>query len=173
MHRFRTLPELCAAIRENRHAVAREVVDAWDRIGVEEPWLRLPDDLDHDHLPDLIDALAEVALCTFFHPGAFERKLGLAIRHGEDRRSDGFDEPLLFREYHLLRRGLWRHIRRNCDDASRGAEAILRIDAVITHATAASLRGFHRNELEAMGTWDDVIERLKGELPVNGLRPKT
>lgn len=46
---------------------------------------------------------------------------------------------MLFREYHLLRQGLWKHLKRaNLEDAT---ETIIRIDSEITMATAVSLHG--------------------------------
>lgn len=124
-------------------ALAVGVVSDWDTLATNSPWLNVPQPLDEDGLAELIRLLAEAAREreSGSRKGASRQLIRAALRHGRERRDDGFSEDLLFREYHLLRRGLWERLSDIGPDEA--GEAILRIDAEITMATAASMHGFH------------------------------
>lgn len=92
-------------------------------------------------------------------------KVWAAVEHGVTRRKDGYDEPLLIAEYHLLRRALWDYVRRNTRPGE-ALEVITRIDTAISLATMASIRGYHRPELEARGNWSDALRKLIEESPL-------
>lgn len=98
--------------------------------------------IDENDLVALICRLGEAALTRETGAGKPRRELiRAAIQHGRERRTDGFTEEMLFLEYHLLRRGLWNELRRRNPELA--SETIMRIDAEISMATCASLRGFH------------------------------
>jgi hypothetical protein len=150
--------------------IAQHVVDDWYGIREREPWLGLPADLDQDHLPDLIEALANVALRTYF---AVEWRAPLvwdAVKHGEDRRASGYEENLIYREYTQLRTVLWHEIRNRHAGSGKASAAVLRLDAAITLALGGSLRGFYRRTLEASGDWPAAVERLIEEFSFRGTR---
>ncbi len=70
---------------------------------------------------------------------------------------------LLYREYHLLRTFLWEWIRARWGAMGDAHEAILLLDAAITLATSASLRGYHRATLEARNRWPEALDELTRE----------
>ncbi len=84
-----------------------------------------------------------------------------AMDHGRERARDGFSDDLLFREYYLLRRALWQSLRQL--NPGEAADTILRIDAEITMASAASLHGLH-----ASGSRDcdeALVDRIASRWP--------
>ncbi len=129
----------------------------WDAIAASAAWLDVPQPMDEDGLSDLIRLLAEAARDRERgEEGASKALIRAALIHGRERRGNGFSEDLLFREYHLLRRGLWERLREvGPRDA---ADAILRIDAEITMATAASLHGFHTEGTPTVD--EELVEQL-------------
>lgn len=125
--------------------VAAGVVRDWRSLAEQFHWTR--DSIDEDHLAELICKLGEAALAR--ESGSLDASRELvraALQHGRDRHDDGFSEEMLFREYHLLRRGLWEQLKRKNPEGA--AETIMRIDSEITMATSASLQGFHRSHAE-------------------------
>lgn len=118
------------------------VVRKWQGMAQSFGWAEDHDPIDEDHLVELIQRLAEAAIAR--EEGAVDackELVSSAFQHGRARRVDGFSEDMVFREYHLLRLGLWEELRsRNTEHA---AETIMRVDVEITMATAASLQGFH------------------------------
>ena len=126
-------------LRDNADALAMEMVADWNRIGIQEPWHRIPPNMDHDHLPDIIRRLAEASLLTFFAEEP-RRALGwVAVQHGQHRFSFGVTEEIVGREYELLRWTMWQKLKAQAD-TSTASEAIIRIDSGISFALGASLR---------------------------------
>lgn len=153
----------CDAIDSNADELVTEVIDGWGKIATAEPWLSLPSTVSHDHLADLLHALAHAALCELHDPGARRRLVERGAQHGEDRLLEGFSEELLYREYHLLRTFLWDWIRRRWGTLPDAHDAILLLDSAITLATSASLRGYHRQTLEKQGRWPGALTELIDE----------
>lgn len=128
--------------------LAAAVVRDWTSLADSSPWAETVEPIDEDHLADLIRCLGEAALARQTGAGGPSKSLiRAAIQHGRDRSADRFTEEMLFREYHLLRRGLWEELKRR--DVGLAAETIVQIDAEITLATAASLHGFHLGQTDA------------------------
>jgi hypothetical protein len=85
--------------------------------------------------------------------------LHVAARHGETRLKQGFTEAILFEELYLLRQAIWRYIRDRQDrPASLASEAIIRIDAILSLAGKASLRGFHQPTYVKRGEWPKAVD---------------
>lgn len=150
----------CEAIDAQADELVAEIIDGWGKIAKSEPWLALPATVGHDHLADLLQALAHAALCELRDKGARRWLVERGAQHGEDRLLEGFSEELLYREYHLLRTFLWDWIRRRWGSLPDAHNAILLLDAAITLATSASLRGYHRHTLERRGRWPLALEEL-------------
>lgn len=155
--------EACEAIDGQADHLVHRVIDQWGKLGSAQPWLSLPAQVTHDHLADLLKALAQAALCTLNDPAARRRLVDRAGQHGIDRHVEGFSEELLYREYHLLRTFLWEWIRQQWGHRDDAHRAILLLDAAITLATSASLRGYHRPTLEARGEWPAAMDELVNE----------
>ena len=153
----------CRAIESEADQLVSQVIDHWGKIGVDEPWLSLPATVSHDHLADLLKALANAALCSLREASSRRWLVERGAQHGLDRHVEGFSEELLYREYHLLRTFLWEWIRVRWGTVGDAHEAILLLDAGITLATSASLRGYHRATLEARGRWPGALEELIDE----------
>lgn len=86
-----------------------------------------------------------------------------AARHGEERRTQGLDTEVIFREYHFLRVSLWQYLQNLVDDEGSRLKAISRVDMAISIASRASLYGHHRPELEEAGDWPERVIRLADE----------
>ncbi len=165
------MPEL-ESIRTHLHdetpRIVRWLLDCWTSICTTEPWLVLPPDLDQDHLPQLVRDLADAALADGESDDARRRLVWTAVEHGAQRRRCGFAENLIYTEYHLLRRTLWRYLRERFPESPGTVEAILRIDAAITISSSGSLLGFHRDTLEQVGRWPQGVQKV---LDDHELRP--
>ena len=159
---------LCETMKANARAVATAIVEHWGTITESEPWHALPEDLDHDHLPDLIRALAGAALCTEFDRELCGEVVDVSAKHGRHRADEGFDDALIYREYHLLRRALWDHLKSEHGENATVFYATMRLDALVSLANAASLHGLNRDRLDADGRWPAALEELLADWPLPG-----
>lgn len=146
----------------------QQLVAEWERVEDEEPWASVPTEDRLDHLPETIQRLTEAALVHPTDPEAHRKCVRDAAIHGEHRREHGFAEPVLFKEYEILREALWRYVRGITDDPDARLEAITRLDTAITLASRASLYGFHRRTLEEQGQWPEKLETLISKSPFLG-----
>jgi len=168
-----TLKETARVIAANADQLARTVVGDWGSIIEREPWLALPAVIDQDHLPDLIRCLADCAVGREFDRGACRGLIDTAASHGHSRYILGVDENILFREYHLLRHGIWNHLRDDYGASEEMVPVITRFDAGITLSTRASLHGYHRATHEHTGRWPDVLGTLLDEWMAGRSRDRT
>lgn len=148
------------AMEERAAALATRIAETWTERSVEVLGAPLPKELDLDSLPELIRMLARAA---YSGPGdaAPEELVRIAIKHGVDRRASGYADNIIFREYHLLRRYLWDELRKSDQGQDAVVGAILRIDAAMTTATAASAHGFHLEDKEI--DQERLVKRLVKE----------
>ncbi|HEX6587985.1 MAG TPA: hypothetical protein VF039_03100 [Longimicrobiales bacterium] len=135
------------AMEARAAALATRIAETWQERAVEVLGAPLPKELDLDSLPELIRTLARAAYSGADDP-APEELIRVAIKHGVDRRSSGYADNIVFREYHLLRRYLWDELKKSEQAQDAIVAAILRIDAAMTTATAASAHGFHLEDKE-------------------------
>lgn len=156
------MQQLATYLAENADGIARDIMQDWNELGEQQPWRRVPEYLDQDHLPDMIRALARAALASFFELDARREVVRVAALHGEHRFEQGASEEILSREYELLRWSLWRRLRAQASshDAS---QAIIRIDSALTLGHGASLRGYHRAHIELGGDWQETLEQYVQE----------
>ena len=155
------MKQICESIKNE----ADRILELWEEIARQDPWLDLPRKHRIDGLPEVVVGIAEASLCDPFDRESHRRKIVAAMEHGRERRKQGLEDALIFTEYHLLRQAMWRFIRDGFDPR-RGVEAITRIDTAITLATIASLRGYHAQELEARGNLNEAIEQLTDQSPL-------
>jgi hypothetical protein len=154
------------AICEDIKQHVSEVLLEWEELVREQPWFSLPADHRIDSLPDVVVGLVEAALCNPFDEAAHRRKVEAAAEHGFHRREQEIPESLIFTEYHLLRLAIWRYLGRRHPPSDRINQAMLRIDGAITVATNASLWGYHRTEIEALGKWEEGVARITSSAPM-------
>lgn len=137
-----------------------EVVAEWERLVREEPWYSLPAAERIDNLPDVVVGLVEASLCRPLDEEAHRRKIEEAAQHGRARRTQGIPEHLMPTEYHLLRRALSRYLIQKFGSSDHVTKAILEFDTAISVATNASMWGYYREEIEAIGKWEAGMERI-------------
>lgn len=164
MHGTEAVSDLRHALCDDPNVLVPEILAEWQGIAQEEPWLELPEQHRFNSLPDVTYGLLDVALCRTDDPAAIREKLDAAASHGWTRREQGFPQELVLTEYYLLREAIWRVLRRRWPDEA--AEAVFRVDTVLSVATRASLAGYHRAELEALGRWPAALERLVASSPL-------
>lgn len=157
---------LCETLKTNAQEVATDIVRRWGVIAENEPWQTLPPGLGQDHLPSLIESLADASLCTEFDQELCREVVHDSAKHGRHRGDDGFDETLLYREYHLLRRGLWHRMKEEHGETRAVFYATLRIDALVSLANSAALHGLNWSFLEEAGRWPEVLDELLDEWPL-------
>jgi hypothetical protein len=129
------------------------VLAEWEAVSREEPWHIQPQRYGPDSLHETIRAVLDVALGDGGDKAASERLVRSAAAHGDQRRVQGVGDDALLREYHALRAALWRYLRRAPIRSSEALTAILRVDVVITVATTAALRGYHRSDMPPTPEW--------------------
>ena len=145
------------AIEERAAALATRIAETWQERSVEVLGAPLPKELDLDSLPELIRTLARAAYAGPDEP-APEELVRVAFKHGVHRRSSGYADNVVFREYHLLRSYLWDELKKSDHPQDAIVGAILRIDAAMTAATAASAHGFHLEDKEI--DQEKLVKRL-------------
>lgn len=157
------MEQLAQYLATNADEIADDMVGAWQEVGEREPWHRVPENLDQDHLPEMIRELARTALADFFAPDARRELVRVGAIHGEHRFQQGVAEEILSREYEMLRFSLRNRLRRHAD-AQRASEALIRLDSAMTLAHGASLRGFHRDHIATKpGRYEAELERYAAE----------
>ncbi|HET9982555.1 MAG TPA: hypothetical protein VFQ38_03175 [Longimicrobiales bacterium] len=159
--------ELGLLIQESAATLAKQVLEDWREVGRKEKWLALPESITYDSLPEVLQAIAAVALVTPFTAAACRTLVGFAAEHGETRQREGFPESLIYTEYQLLRRSLWEFVHDRIEPEA-AVDAIMRVDAVLSLGTLASLRGFHRPTYEARNAWPRTLDELAKEWPLFG-----
>jgi hypothetical protein len=92
--------------------------------------------------------------------------------HGSSRRQQGIGMDLVLREFDTLRH-VMNAVLRGLSSAAP-SELASRLDFAITTASLASLRGYHRDEFDALGQWPSTLDDLlRAENPwaVAGVAP--
>lgn len=157
--------KLLKLILDNAESIAEEIVEEWREIGRDEVWLSLPPNMDFDHLPEVLRALARATFAPEVDRSLARQLTGESAKHGSDRHEQGFQESYLYTEYMLLRRSTWELFQEHLK-AREAYGAIVRADALISLSTLACLRGFHRVTYEERGDWPATLDRLVGEWPL-------
>jgi hypothetical protein len=133
------------------------ILDEWERLSQEEPWHIHPERYGLDSLHETIRAVLDVALGDGGDKAATERLVRAAAAHGDQRRVQGVGDDAVLREYHALRATLWRYLLRAPMPSTEALTAIFRVDVVITIATTAALRGFHRSDMPPTPDWAESL----------------
>ena len=136
------------------------ILAEWEQLSREEPWHIQPERYGLDSLHEAIRAVLDVALGDGGDKAATERLIRAAAAHGDQRRVQGVGDDALLREYHALRAALWRYLLNAPMPAAEALTAISRVDVVITIATTAALRGFHRSDMPPTPDWAENLLRF-------------
>lgn len=156
------MKRICEHLKANVSSILLE----WERLVKAEPWYSLPPDHRIDSLPDVIIGLVNASLCDPKDLEAHRQQVVAACEHGEHRRQQGIPEHLILTEYHLLRQAIWYYLIGEMGAQHTVVDAIMRIDSAITTATNASMWGYHRSEIEALGEWEKGIDRIIRTAPL-------
>jgi hypothetical protein len=163
------MPILCDALEDN----IAEIVEEWKRLTSRPPWATLTPSQWVDHLPPLLHAMIDGVVCGSGSHEARRKVVQSAVRHGSHRRALGVPLDTIFEEYYQLRTATW-HLLTTRAGAQLGqgiVGEILRLDAAIGIATLASLRGYHRPEVEKTREWKEVIDGLVEDWEQTSLTP--
>jgi len=125
----------------------------WESLCREEPWHIHPERYGIDSLHEAIRGVLDVALGDGGDKEASERLVRAAAAHGDQRRVQAVPDDELLREYHALRTALWRYLNQAPMPPLEAVTAIARVDVVITIATTAALRGYHRSDMLPTPEW--------------------
>jgi hypothetical protein len=154
------------AICEHIKGHVSDVLVEWEQLVRDQPWYSLPAGHRIDSLPDVIVGLVEASLCAPTDIESHRQQVSAATTHGWHRRQQGIPDHLLLTEYHLLRQAIWYYLVGQFGSSDQITEAIMRIDLAITVATNASMWGFYKAEIEALGKWDEGMERIVSTSPL-------
>ena len=135
------------------------ILSAWEAVSADEPWHVHPERYGLDSLHEAVRAVLDVALGDGGDEQASERLVRAASAHGDQRRVQNAGDDAVLREYHALRAALWRYLRQLSIPANEALTAISRIDVVITVATTAALRGYHRSDTGPTPEWASELLR--------------
>ena len=144
-----------AELREDLAPILAE----WEALSADEPWHVAPERYGVDALHETVRAVLDVSLGDGGDREASERLVRAAASHGDQRRIQGSGDDAVLREYHALRAALWRHLRTLSMPANEALTTISRVDVVITIATTAALRGYHRSDTLPPPDWASELLR--------------
>lgn len=139
--------------------VSQKVVASWVALSDRPPWARLTTGERIDHLAPLLESLFRAVFEETTERTHRAEMIRNAATHGEERRAQGYDEEIILEEYYLIRDLLWTELRARLP-AGEATPIIIRVDAALSLASAACLRGMHRQALEAAGQWPAVLDAL-------------
>jgi hypothetical protein len=139
--------------------VSQKVVASWVALSDRPPWDRLTTADRIDHLAPLLESLFRAVYEETDHRTYRAEMIRDAATHGEERRAQGYDEEIILEEYYLIRDLLWTELRARLAPGD-AAPIIIRVDAALSLASAACLRGMHREALEAAGQWPRALDVL-------------
>jgi hypothetical protein len=140
-----------------RHRVL--LLDEWRRaLGSDARTLQPPGER-ADPMSHVVDALLADLEREPGDPMVAPESVFAAAVHGAKRRMQGVALDLVLREFDVLR-----HVANAllCQLAPSRPhrEIVQRLDFVITTASLASLRGYHRDEFDALGQWPSTLDDL-------------
>ena len=137
----------------------RELLDEWWRaLGPDAATLRQLGSRS-EPMAHVLDALLADLQRELRDPMIAPESVFAAAVHGTSRRTQAIGLELLLRELDALRCAA-DTILRTHSAAQAHRELNGRLDFVITTASLASLRGYHRDEFDALGQWPSTLDDL-------------
>jgi hypothetical protein len=147
-----------------------ELMDDWRRgLGPDAAALRCAEPLT-EPMTHVVDALLADLQRESRDPMIAPETVFAAAVHGTSRRMQAIGLELVLREFDVLRHAANNVLRRH-SPAQVHRELVGRLDFVITTASLASLRGYHRDEFDALGQWPSTLDDLlRAEDPWVGVK---
>lgn len=152
---------ICANLRASLPDVLEELKETISDLSID-----VPTDRHLAALPEVVVGMVEASVSDPQDVALHRACIEVAANHGEWRRRQNCPEDVLHREYAVVRETLNRHVARQELPQKRITEALIRIDMAATVATLASIRGFHRLELEQTGRWEGSLDRIARASPL-------
>jgi hypothetical protein len=136
-----------------------ELLDEWRRgLGPDAVALRRAD-AHTEPMVHVVDALLADLERDTGEPILAPESVFAAAVHGTSRRLQGIGMDLVLREFDVLRHATNAVLRRHSPEQTH-RELVGRLDFVITTASLASMRGYHRDEFDALGQWPSTLDDL-------------
>jgi len=136
-----------------------ELMDEWWRgLGPDAVVLRRSDSRT-EPMTHVVDALLADLQRESRDPMIAPESVFAAAVHGTSRRMQAIGLELVLREFDVLRHAANNVLQRH-SPAQAHRELGGRLDFVITTASLASLRGYHRDEFDALGQWPSTLDDL-------------
>lgn len=149
------------------------LLDEWRRgLGPDADALRRASDRS-EPMAHVVDALLADLKRDVREPMIAPESVFAAAVHGTSRRMQAIGLELVLREFDVLRH-VTNHVLRRISPSQPHRELVGRLDFMITTASLASLRGYHRDEFDALGQWPSTLDDLlRAEDPWAGLDERT
>ncbi len=136
-----------------------DLIEAW-RIGLgPDAAILRRSDACTEPMAHVVDALLADLARHSREPMIAPESVFAAAVHGTSRRTQGINLDLVLREFDVLRQATSTVLRRLLPTHAH-PELIGHLDFVITTASLASLRGYHRDEFDALGQWPSTLDDL-------------
>jgi hypothetical protein len=110
-------------------------------------------------MAQVVDALLADLQRELRDPMIAPESVFAAAVHGTSRRAQAIGLELVLREFDALRYAA-NNVLRHHSAAQAHRELVGRLDFVITTASLASLRGYHRDEFDTLGQWPATLDDL-------------
>jgi hypothetical protein len=106
--------------------------------------------------------MLDAAVCTSASHESRRRVVEAGALHGTHRREQELTIDVLLDEHNALRNAVWHYLSRRLGDVRAGdaLSEIVRFDATATFVVMASLRGYHRIEIERDRDWNREIDQI-------------
>jgi hypothetical protein len=135
-----------------------EVLDRWrGSLGPDDSVVRHPRQVT-EPMAHVVDALFADLQRPAAEPMIAPETVFASAVHGTSRRQQGIGMDLVLREFDVLRH-VMNAVLRGLSSAAP-SELASRLDFAITTASLASLRGYHRDEFDALGQWPSTLDDL-------------
>jgi hypothetical protein len=135
------------------------LLDEWHRgLGPDAAALKRSDER-AEPMAHVVDALLADLERDTRDPMIAPESVFAAAVHGTSRRLQGIALELVLREFDVLRHVVNALLGRLAPSRPH-REIVGRLDFVITTASLASLRGYHRDEFDALGQWPSTLDDL-------------
>ena len=136
-----------------------DVLDSWRRgLGPDAAVLQRSGE-ETEPMAHVVDALLADLARSAEEPMIAPETVFAAAVHGSSRRLQAIGMDLVLREFDVLRHAT-NAVLRGIATAPAPRELVTRLDFVITTASLASLRGYHRDEFDALGQWPSTLDDL-------------
>jgi hypothetical protein len=136
-----------------------ELLDDWRRGLGSDAARVLGCDSRTEPMTHVVDALLADLKREWREPAIAPESVFAAAVHGTSRRMQATSLDIVLREFDVLRHATTAVLRRHASSTPH-QDLLSRLDFVVTTASLASLRGYHRDEFDALGQWPSTLDDL-------------